>query len=118
MEVARCIPLLLQFFLHRSATSSFLILLMFSSTYSLHFILDWPCLHFSSTSCTIGFIKTSSSGSLKTYHLTSFTLASLFLQSQHVHQLLCIPLVHQLYTAHYPHDRCFCSSQNSYFVFS
>ena len=39
-----------------------------------------------------------------------------FLQSQHVHQLHCIPFVHQLYTAHCPHSRFFCSSQNSYFI--
>ena len=41
-----------------------------------------------------------------------------FLQSQHFHQLLCIPLVHQLYTTHRPHHRAFCSSRNSYFIFS
>ena len=40
-----------------------------------------------------------------------------FLQSQHVHQLLCIPLFQQLYITHHPHHRSFCSSQNSYFIF-
>ena len=38
-----------------------------------------------------------------------------FLQSQHVHQLHCIPLVHQLYTAHCPQHRSFCSSQTTLF---
>ena len=41
-----------------------------------------------------------------------------FLQSQHVHQVLCIPLVHQLHTAHRPHHISFWASQNSYFIFS
>ena len=40
-----------------------------------------------------------------------------FLQSQHVHQLHCIPLVRKFYTAHRSHHRSFCSSQNSYFIF-
>ena len=34
------------------------------------------------------------------------------------HHLLCISLVDQLYTAHLPYHRSFCSSQNSYFIFS
>ena len=34
------------------------------------------------------------------------------------HHLLCISLVHQLYTTHLPYHRSFCSSQNSYFIFS
>ena len=67
--------------LHQSATSSVLnsILLMLPLACFLHFIFSQPCLHFPSTSCTIVFIKTSSSSRLKTrpYHFTSFTLASL-----------------------------------------
>ena len=66
MEVVRCISLLPQFFLHllstylhQSAASSFLkpILLMFSSTCSLHFILGRPCLRFPFTSCTLLSLK-------------------------------------------------------------
>ena len=47
-----------------------------------------------------------------------FQLICCFLQSQHVHQFPCIPFVHQLYTVRRPHHRSFCSSQNSYLIFS
>ena len=55
------------------------LLLMFVSNFSIHFIFSQPCLCFPSTSHTISFIKTFSSGHLKTYpyHLTPFVLASL-----------------------------------------
>ena len=86
MELARCILLFLQFFLHLfytyiDITSSFLkpILLMFPSTCPLHFIFSQACLYFPSTSCTIVILKTSSSGCHKTQlYLTAFALATLF----------------------------------------
>ena len=87
MEIAECILLVPQLFLHVLFTYTNLlhifllkpILLLFPSTCSFHFIRSQPCLHFPSTSCTIFFIKTSFSGHLKTwpYHLTPFTLAIL-----------------------------------------
>ena len=83
MEVAECISLLPQFF--QSFFSTYIDLLHLLSLnqsfwfLSLHFILGRPCSHFSSTSGTIAFIKTSSSGRLKTrpYYVTPFALASL-----------------------------------------
>ena len=110
--------------LHQSAMSFFLkpIYLMFPSTCVFYFIFGQPCLHFLSTSCTICFIKTSSlvisNMTIPPHIVHSCQLISCFLQYQHVHQLLCIPLVHQLYTAHRFHHRSISSSQNNCFIFS
>ena len=49
--------------------------------------------------------------------LPAYLLLSSILKKSVGNLLHCIPLVHQLYTAHGPHHRSFCSSQNSYFIF-
>ena len=125
MKMAGCISLLLQLFLHlhQSAASFFKpILLMFLLTCFLHFIFCQPCLRFPSTLCTIGFTKHLLQVVSKHEHTNSHYLplpAYLLLPStQHVHQLHGISLVHQLYIAHCSNHRSFCSSQNSYFIFS
>ena len=122
MEVAGCIPLLLQssyiFSPPTPICSSFFlkpIFLMFSSTCSLHFILNQPCLCFSSTSYTIAIIKTSffrlsQNMTIPPHTIHACQLICSFLQPQLVHQLQCIPLVHQFYTAHHSYHRSLCSS--------
>ena len=122
MEVPACIPLLPQFFLHLLSTytdlphflslknpshASFYLIPSFDLrsalfTFSIHF--TYHCLYQSMI--------------IPPHTIRPCQLICCFLQSQHVHQLHCIPLVHQLYTAHRPHHKSFCSSQNSYFIFS
>ena len=112
--------------LHQSATSSFLkpILLMFPSTCSLHFILSQPCSHFHLLHVPHFlyqnvFLRSSQNMIIPPSHIICpCQLICCFFQSQHVHQLHCIPHVHQLYTAHCLHHRSFCTFQNSYFIFS
>ena len=124
MEVAKCISLFPQFFLtslhlHQSATSSFLkpTFLIFPPfnpwldlfTFSKYFM--FHCLHQNI------FIRLSQNMTIPPHTIRPCQLICSFLQSQHVHQLHCIFLV-QLYTEHHPHHGSFCSSQNSYFIFS
>ena len=64
------------------------------------------------------FLRSSPNMTIPPHIILPFQLICCFLQTQYVHQLLCISLVHQLYTKYRPHHRFFCSSQNSYFIFS
>ena len=127
MEVIGCIPLLLQFFLHLLSTYTDLLHLFFLNQ-SFSCFLQLVSSIFSSVGPFYVFhplhVSLPSSEHIpqvilkhvnQPYHLTPFCC---FLLYQHVHQLLCIPFVHQLYTAHHPHHRAFCSSQNTYFTFS
>ena len=63
------------------------------------------------------FLRLSQNMTILPHTIHHCQLIHCFLQTQHVHQLLCIPLFYQLYTAHRPYHRSFCSSQNSYFIF-
>ena len=112
--------------LHQSVTSYFFkpILLMLLSTCSLHFILGRPCLRFPSISCTVPLPLSKHLPQvvlkmiIPPHTICLCQLICCFLQSQHVHKILCILLVYQLYIAHRHHHRSFCSSQNNYFIFS
>ena len=84
--------------LHRFMASSFLkpILLMFPSTWSLHFIFGRPCLRFPSTSCTIAiFLRSSQNMTIPSHTIRPCRIICYFLQSRHIHQLRCIPIVHR-----------------------
>ena len=79
-------------------------------SFSIHFI--YHCLHQNI------FLRSSQNMTILPHTIRPCQLICFFLLSQHVHQLLCIPLVHQLHTTHRPYHRSFCSSQNSFFIFS
>ena len=123
MEVVRCISLLPQLFLPLLFTYTDLLHLLFLNqpfscflqlipsilssvgpVYVFH-PLHVPLLHQNF------FVRSSQNMTTPPHTILPCQLICCFLQSQHVHQLLCIPLVHRLYTAHRPHHRFFCSSQ-------
>ena len=79
-------------------------------TFSIHFM--YHCLHQNI------FLRSSQNMTILPHTIHPCQFFCCFLQSQHVHQLPCTPLFHQLYTAHCSHHRSLCSSQNSYFIFS
>ena len=131
MEVAGCILLLLQLFVHLLSTYTDLLHLLSSNqSFSCFFplvssisSLVHPVYVFhpfhvplSSSKHLPQFISNHDHNT--SYYFCPYQLICCFLQSQHVHQLLCISLVHQLHTIHHPHHRSFCSSQNTNFIFS
>ena len=120
MEVARCILLLLQFFLHLLSTYIDLLHLFINQSFlcffqlvpsisslvgpvcfSIHFM--YHCLHQNI------FLRSSQNITIPPCAICPYQLICSFLQSQHVHQFHCILLVHQLYTTLQPHHRSFCS---------
>ena len=129
MKVVRCILLFLQVFLHLStytnlphllslhqSFSCFLQLIPFISSLIGSVYIFHP-LHVSLLHQNI-FLRSSQIMTIPPHTICPCQFICCFFQSQHVHQLHCIPLVHQLYTAHCPRHKSFCSSQNSYFIFS
>ena len=79
-------------------------------TFFIHFM--YHCLHLNI------FFRSSQNMTIPPHTIRPCQLICCFFQSPRVHQLHCIPLVHQLYTAHRPHHRSFCTSQNSCNIFS
>ena len=112
------------FSLHQSGASSFHkpILLMFFQPVSSILSLAGPVYVFYPLHLLLPsskhFLRLSQNMIIPPHNICPCQLICCFLQSQHVHQLLCIPLVHQLHTVYHPHHRSFCSFQNSYFIFS
>ena len=126
MELAGCIPLLLQFFLHLSTYTDLLHLSLNHSHVSCNL---FPPFHPSSAMFTFFipfmyhclhqnmFLRLSQNMTIPPCTICPCQLIFCFLQSQHINQLNFIPLVHQLYTGHHFHHRSFCSSQSSHFIF-
>ena len=139
MEVAECIPLFPQFFLHLLSANTDLLLFLSSNHSFSHFLQLVPFI-----SSSIGpvyifhplyvlflhqniFIKsfkhnhtTPHNFPLSAYLMLSSLLtcssAPLYCCVLHPHHLY--PLVHQLYTTHCPYHKSFCFLQNIYFIFS
>ena len=130
MEVAGCILLFPQFFLHLLFTYSDLPHLFLNQSFSCFLQRLFPPFHPRSALLTSSirymchciyqniFLRSSQNMTIPPHTIRLCQLICCFLQSQHAHQLLCILLVHQLYTVHRPYHRSFYSSQNSYFIFS
>ena len=130
MEVPGCISLFPQFFVHLFSTytnmphlpfsnqsfSSFFQLVSFVSSLVIpvyifiHFMHHYLYQNIS--------LRLSQNMIIPLHTICCGQLIGCFFQSQHVHQLHCIPLVHQLYTSHIPHHRFYWSLKNSYFIFS
>ena len=67
--------------------------------FSIHFL--YHCLH-------QNILRLSQNITISPYIICPCQLTCCFLQSQNIHQLHCIPLVHQLYTVHHPCHMSFC----------